>query len=292
MPTDTTGDHGTVTIDGDYELIDAGEGRRLERFGSHILDRPQAGADGDRLDGPSWLMATLRYDRSVGWQAGDAASAVPSAWPISVAGIRLELRPGPGGEIGFFPDHLLPTSWVRSMLLEGRAGGEPAEVLHLFGHTGLATLVAAGAGARVTHVDASRPAVSQARRNASLSGLEERPIRWIVEDAGQYVRREGRRGRRYDLLVIDPPSYGHGPTGRAWRLEADLGPLLDACAAIASETARVLLTSHSAIVSPEDLGSQLASAFGRAQPITTGGLDLRARSGARLHLGAFATMGG
>ena len=286
-----------------YELLDCGSGRRLERFGSEIVDRPHPAADMGPLDPRSWAMATLRFDAATGWLGATeriAAPALPDGppahatpWLLEAAGVRLELRPGPGGELGVFPDHLAHTTWLRERVAERGVRAAAPEVLHLFGHTGLATLVAAAAGARVTHVDASRPAVLRARRNADLSGLADRPIRWIVDDAAGYVRRETRRGRRYEVIVLDPPTYGHGPGGTAWRIGVDLRPLLDAVSAIAADGAAILLTSHSQGSGPDDLGSALAAAFGRRPGrVATGPLDIVASSTARLRLGAFARMDG
>jgi 23S rRNA (cytosine1962-C5)-methyltransferase len=165
-------------------------------------------------------------------------------------------------------------------------------VLHLFAHTGATTLALAAAGARVTHVDASRPAVAWARRNAELSALTDAPIRWIVDDALGYVRREARRGRRYAAIVLDPPSFGHGPGGSRWELGDALPDLLDACAAIAVDDVAVLLTTHTTGLEPEDLAVALADAFdpGPGSELVAERLHSRATSGAVLPLGAAARM--
>ncbi len=147
-----------------------------------------------------------------------------------------------------------------------------------------------GPGARVAHVDGARPAVAWARRNAELSGLADRPIRWIVDDALGFTRREARRGRRYDGIVLDPPSYGHGPGGDRWELRSALPDLIEAIAAVATDDAFVLLTAHSTGLEPDDLGEALADAFGGAVAIASEDVAQTATSGAVLSLGAAARM--
>src|SRR4051794_15599211 len=258
----------------DYSLVDIGGGARLERFGSRVVDRPHPGALGARRQDELWLAADLRFDRDRGW-SGPAAGAGP--WTICLDAVTLELRPTDAGQIGVFPEHLEMAPWVLD-----RA---PRTVLNLFAYTGLLTLGLAAAGASVTHVDAARPAVAWARRNAELSGLADRPVRWIVDDARAFVRRERRRGRRYDGGVLDPPSYGHG-TG-AWHIETDLAPLLEDLAAISGpKPSFVLLSAHTPGLDGEYLGALVREHFGIAA--TGDNLVLRARSGLKLPLGAWA----
>jgi 23S rRNA (cytosine1962-C5)-methyltransferase len=266
-----------------YQLIDAGDGRRLERFGTRVVDRPAPSvADTPRRAGrDEWAAAHLRFDRERGW-AGDPQDP----WTILLDDLTLELRPTGGGQLGLFPEHALAWPWLRD-----RAAARPApEVLHLFAYTGATTLALASAGARVTHLDASRPAVAWARHNSELSGLRDRPIRWIVDDALAFVRREGRRGRRYAGLVLDPPTFGHGPAGTRWELDEALPALLEACAAVADPDAFVLLTAHTTALTPGDLASALEVAFGIPAELETGALELDAESGAILPLGVAARM--
>jgi 23S rRNA (cytosine1962-C5)-methyltransferase len=265
-----------------YALLDAGDGRRLERFGSRVVVRPAPSvADvARRADSVGWAAADLRFDRDRGWIGGR------DAWTMNLNGVSVELRPTDAGQLGVFPEHALAWSWLRDRLVT-RPG---AEVLHLFAHTGATTLALAAAGARVTHVDASRPAVAWARRNAELSGLAERPIRWIVDDALAYTRREARRDRHYAGFVLDPPTFGHGPTGSRWELRDELPDLLAACASIAEPDAFVLLTAHAMALTPDDLATALETAFGIPDDLEAGDLELEASSGAVLPLGAAARM--
>jgi 23S rRNA (cytosine1962-C5)-methyltransferase len=210
-----------------YQLIDVGGGARLERFGDRLVDRPHPAALGSRADPERWPEADLRFDRERGWTGPAAAEG---AWPIDLAGLTLELRPTEAGQVGIFPEHLAMIDWLEARVGErlaaAEAAGQPApSVLNLFAYTGLVTLAIARAGGSVAHVDSSRPTVSWARRNAERSGLAERPIRWIVDDAGAFTGREARRGHRHAGIALDPPSYGHGPGGRSWRLADDLDGL-------------------------------------------------------------------
>ena len=268
----------------EYDLLDAGDGRRLERFGRRVVDRPAASAFlPPRLPTADWAGADLRFDRERGW-----TGAAQDAWTIAIDGLTIELRPTAAGQLGFYPEHMHAWSWLRQRLHEQPG----AAVLNLFAHTGATTLALARAGARVTHVDASRPAVAWARRNAEVSSLVEAPIRWIVDDALRFVEREARRGRRYDGLVLDPPSFGHGPHGSRWELERALPELLEACNRIAANHAFVLLTAHSTGLSGDDVRVLLVDAFeprSRAKT-TVEPLDLVAASGAVLPLGFAARM--
>ncbi len=278
----------------DYALLDFGRGRRLDRFGPVIVDRPAPGvADIPLFDPGAWTGAAAQFGRAAGADdlAGwDRPDALPSRWEVMIDGLRLELRPTPAGQVGLFPEHAEPAAWAEARAREiGARLAKPLEVLNLFGHTGLATLALARAGARVTHVDASRPAVAWARRNASGAGLGDAPVRWIVEDARAFVAREARRGRRYDAVVLDPPSYGHAPhRGAAWRLETDLGDLLAGCAVLTGPApAFVVLTAHTAGLEAAELRARVSAAFGgtlasRAEVVALG---MRRPDGLRLPAG-------
>jgi 23S rRNA (cytosine1962-C5)-methyltransferase len=272
-----TGDHWAVD---DFELLDFGEGMRLERFGSRIVARPHPGANGLRGDPGAWRSATLTYEPERGWSGPDTGDP----WQIGIDGLTVELRQTETGQVGLFPEQRDSWAWIRHRVAQGMA------VLNLFAYSGLATLVAAAEGASVVHVDASRPTVAWARRNADLSGLAGRPVRWIVDDAAAFVAREIRRGHRYDGIVLDPPSYGHGPRGRGWRLEDDLAPLLRQVAQLVDgPKGFVLLTAHTPGFGPDRLAAELAAPFGMADAgIERGALQVTARTRATLDLGAFA----
>ncbi len=278
----------------DYALLDFGAGRRLDRFGPIILDRPAPGVAGvPILDPSAWARATARFGRAAGADdlAGwDGADALAPGWEVAIDGLRLEIRPTPSGQVGLFPEHAEIAGWAaeRAAAIQQDLG-RPLEVLNLFAYTGLTTLALARAGARVVHLDASRPAVAWARRNAARSGLDGSPVRWVVEDARVFVAREARRGRTYDGVVLDPPTYGHAPRGGgAWRLESDLAGLLAGCAAITGPApALLVLTAHTAGVGAAALRSAVAGAFdpAAAQQAEVVALGMRRPDGDRLPAG-------
>ncbi len=274
-----------------YALLDAGAGRRLERFGDVILDRPApAAAFAPAREPAAWEHATARYQRLPGATAGtwEPAGVLPEHWNVVVDGLAMELRPTPSGQVGLFPEHLPVASWAAAHAeAAARSLGRPAAVLNLFAYTGLATLVLARAGAALAHVDASRPAVAWARQNATLTGVADRPIRWLVEDAARFVAREVRRGRRYDGVLLDPPTYGHGPDGSAWRLDEGLAPLLAGLRPLLGpRPAFVACTAHATGLDPARLRDLVVDELGlRGAPVETLELALDAASGARLATG-------
>ena len=275
-----------------YTFLDCGDGRRLEAFGELLVDRPAPGAAEPRRAPERWAGAASHL--ASGWWAADGSPLNEIRTPVAIAGVTVEVRTAPSGQVGLFPEHAANAAWLARAArerVEAAATGDAPDVLNLFAYTGLATLVAAGAGARVVHVDASRPSVAWARRNAELSGLADRPIRWIVDDALEFVRRESRRGRRYAGLIIDPPSYGHGGRGArpAWVFDERIIELLDACAGVADPSAFWLLTTHTPGWAPARLAATLAMATDvRPAEIESLPLQLEAESGAVLSLGSAA----
>jgi len=302
-----------------YALLDVGDARRLERFGDVVVDRPAPTAEGHvAVDPPAWLAANARFDRSdrgpvehEGWTTRDGQPLEP--WVLDDAGGRFELRLAPSGQVGLFPEQAALNTWIgrqaTRLAKAGRrsgtsadevAGGSPSfsgstAVLNLFGYTGAATIATARAGVAVTHLDASRPAVAWARHNAALNDLAEAPIRWISDDAAAFVERELRRGRHYAGIVLDPPSYGHSGSGRAWRLGPDLPALLAACAElIDGGPAFIALSAHTPGFGPERLGELLLEALeqvvgaGAIAAIEVDDQTLISEGGTRLHLGAMA----
>lgn len=266
-----------------YELLDFGGGRRLERFGSLVLDRPCPACENvDRTAPQLWAAADARYELLGDWASGSGVPPLgpcggtphlrgvwkvrgdpPSAWTLSRGGLVFELKRTDFGHVGLFPEQAENWDWLGGQVaIASRRLGRPLKLLNLFAYTGGATLCAAAAGAEVVHVDAARNMTAWARRNAALSGLAEAPIRWIAEDAMKFVRREVRRGNRYDAVVLDPPSYGNGPRGERWRLERDLPELLARCADLTAPAPQlVLLTCHTPGYGPGRLRELLAAAF-------------------------------
>ncbi len=273
-----------------YALLDCGAGRRLEAFGPLILDRPAPTANQARMDPTRWTGA-IAYRAGRGWADADGMRPAEDAAGVRLAGVTMTAQLGPGGQVGIFPEHAGNAAWLRSAIVGRSAGADGAapEVLNLFAHTGLLTLVAADVGARVVHVDSSRPSVQWARRNAALSELDTRPIRWLVDDGIALVQREARRGRRYAGIVLDPPSYGHGGSREGWQFAAGIDALLDACAAITEPDAFWILTTHTMGWDANRLAGTMVRALGREfGPIDAQPLNLVAESGAILHLGATA----
>jgi 23S rRNA (cytosine1962-C5)-methyltransferase len=278
----------------DYELLDFGDGRKLERFGAWVLDRPcPAAIDGVPAKPQAWGEATARYDgerTTDGKWRPDTEHWQSNLCVIGAAelGISFELAPLPSGQIGVFPEQLENWRWIARQV---QRAGKPLQVLNLFAYTGGSTLAASRAGTVVTHVDASKSMVLRARKNAELSNLAERPVRWIVEDAVKFCQRELKRGNRYDAIILDPPSYGHGPKGEAWSIRRDLLPLLEICGELTSESRSfVLCTCHSSDIGPAELSAYLSDGlFGHCgQPPRTGNLFLQTAQGRKLSSGVFA----
>jgi len=225
----------------EYELLDSGEGKKLERLGEYVLVRPEPQARwASALPAGRWQTADGEYVKAANGPRGEwkFRKPIPARWVMRRGNLKFRVQPAPSGHVGVFPDQACHWDWIAEVT---RRAARPVKLLSLFGHTGLATLTAAAAGAEATHVDASRKAVVWARENQSLSGLDERPIRWVVEDALTFVKREARRGNRYDAIVLDPPKFGRGPDGEMWKLESSLLELLDACGKVLSPSPVIIL---------------------------------------------------
>ena len=287
-----------------YDLIDFGEGRRLERFGPLLLDRPAAGTEGIARSPESlavWSKAAARFEPTSGKsfpQRGRwvPAGAIPESWIVEFGALQFDIKPTEFGHLGVFPEQAENWLWIDEQIRNCRSeSGDPArrpKVLNLFAYTGGSTMAAAAAGAEVVHVDSARGTVAWARRNAEYSALTDLPIRWIVEDARRFVGRELARGNRYDAVILDPPSYGHGPKGQSWKLERDLpGLLCDLLALLTAQPMFVLLSCHTPGMTHAIAGQMLEDAMksiGRSGKITTGELSLQATSGRRLPCGVVA----
>ena len=242
----------------DYELLDSGGEERLERFGQVVLARPaQQAIWRRRLPEADWRRAQARFTRdSSGKGSWTRQAPIPESWRVRYGPSSFTLKTTAFGHVGFFPEQQPCWELVRDALA---AAPEPPSLLNLFAYTGSITLAAAHAGARVCHVDASPPVVEWARKNAAQSGLAEAPVRWIVEEAGKFVRREARRGSRYHGLILDPPSFGRGPKGEVFKLESDLQPLLADGLKLLAEGARfVLLSCHTPGITGAGLANLLA----------------------------------
>lgn len=228
-----------------YELLDSGREEKLERYGSFVLSRPDPQALWPKgLDEERWLAADALYVRSnekgslSGGRQGDwrLKKDLPKEWPVQVGGLTMLIRPTSFKHTGIFPEQIPNWDWLREAVVRGEgSGGKPVSVLNLFGYTGGATLSAAQAGAEVCHVDASKTAVAWARENAEASGLSEKPIRWIIEDVITFVQREIKRGNRYDVILMDPPAFGHGPKNELWKFEENFLELMSLCTQLLSE---------------------------------------------------------
>jgi len=250
----------------DYVLLDSGNAEKLESFGGVVLRRPDPQALWSPRLGPSeWARADLTFvresDRGGRWEARRGADprtrGEKPAWEITALGCRFRIQPTPFKHVGLFPEQA--ANW--KLLVESRAtfGTERPRMLDLFGYTGAASIVAAKAGYEVTHVDASKTSLSWARDNAALSRLDADAVRWVLDDALAYARREARRERKYHVLLLDPPHFGRGPKGETWRFEEGIAPLVEATRGLVEERALVVLSTYAIGCSPLALENLLAS---------------------------------
>ncbi|MBI1792856.1 MAG: class I SAM-dependent methyltransferase [Chloroflexi bacterium] len=237
----------------DYELLDSGDGLKLERFGQYIFSRPEVQAMWKRaLPEKDWSSADGTFQPTAEESGGHwvLKKKIEERWKMSyplpgTSGVlKFWTMATPGRHLGVFPE--VASHWDFMAQAVQRAG-RPANVLNLFGYTGLASLAAAAAGAQVTHVDASKKSVGWARENQELSGLSSKPIRWIVDDAQKFVQREGRRGAKYDGIILDPPKFGRGPKGEVWEVYKSLPSLLEDCRAILSDKPLFLIVTVYAV---------------------------------------------
>lgn len=220
----------------DYDLLDSGEGEKLERFGQYILRRPDPQALWPKSLAPKdWAEAHASFVRSGNAGKWDFKKDVPKMWNIDFGGLTLKISPTPFKHTGLFPEQIVNWQWTQEKIRRAEDKKE-ISVLNLFGYTGGVTLAAAQAGASVVHVDASKSAIAWARENAELSGLVEKPIRWILEDAHAFVKKEIKRGKKYDGIVMDPPAFGHGPDGEMWRIEESFVQFIEDAKSLLSDS--------------------------------------------------------
>jgi len=268
----------------DFEVLDASDGEKLERWGRYTLIRPDPQVIWKTEKSDLWDRADARYIRSSSGGGQWRQRSLPgNGWQVSYGELRFRIQPTGFKHTGLFPEQAVNWDWMAARI---RGAGRPVRVLNLFAYTGAATLACAAAGAEVCHVDASKGMVGWARENAALSHLADKPVRWIVDDCKKFVERELRRGNRYDAIVMDPPSYGRGPGGEVWKLEDAVYDLVTLCAGLLSEEAIFFLlnsytTGLSASVMRYILGVCIARERGGAVtadeiglPVTAGGLEL------------------
>lgn len=261
-----------------YQLIDFGDGRKLESLDGYIVDRPSpaASAVSKTCDRHRWLAADARYDTDrKTWQF---RRPWPAAIALDAGEFRLPFRATPFGHIGCFPEQLPNWRWLAQTIADLGNKHDTAhdwpdqsslQSLNLFAHTGGSTLAMACKGSIVTHVDAAKPSVHIARQIAQDNRLDHVTIRYLVEDAPRYVSRELRRGRQYDLIVLDPPGYGHAAGGKTWRIQRDLWPLLDDCLRLLPTSgAAMLITGHSQVPDQNEIASYLRERLVPNEPIT------------------------
>jgi len=245
----------------DYALLDCSGGERLERWGEVLLARPDPQVIWkDARQSPLWKKVHARYERSAsGGGHWERLRPMPEEWQISYRELKFSIRPMGFKHTGLFPEQAV--NW--DLLAEHiKKSDRPVKVLNLFAYTGGATLACLAAGAHVTHVDAAKGMVARARENASLSGLADRPVRWIVDDCVKFIQREIRRGSKYDIILLDPPSYGRGPGGEVWQLTEELDGFIALCSELLSDKAMLLLNSYSAELSPSVMRYLLARRLG------------------------------
>ncbi len=267
----------------DYEVLDTGGGEKLERWGDYVLRRPDPQVIWPPANERLWRSAQARYHRSErGGGEWEFMAKLPERWTVRHGGLRFYVRPTGFKHTGLFPEQAANWNWMAECIRG--SGRKDVRVLNLFGYTGAATLACAAAGAHVTHVDAAKGMVQWAKENRELNGLPETSFRWIVEDALRFVQREIRRGSRYDALLMDPPSYGRGPSGEVWKLENELFGLVDTCAQVLSDRpVFFLINSYTTGFQASVLGNLLERcvvrrAGGRADsrelclPVTAGGV--------------------
>jgi 23S rRNA (cytosine1962-C5)-methyltransferase len=281
----TLGVVSTAGFDG-YRLIDSGGGRKLERFGVVVVDRPEPQAMWERRLPAEWAGAHAVFsgeeDEDKGrWRID---RPVPESWPVGVLDVTMLCRLSGFRHLGLFPEQL--PHW--QFMLEGlaRVAGERPRVLNLFAYTGAASLLAAKAGAEVVHLDASKKAIAWAKENQAASGLGHAPIRWMLDDARKFVEREVRRGRSYHALLIDPPKFGRGPENEVWELFRDLPALMSGCAQLIvppPASALMILTAYAIRASALSLGGLVGEALaGQGGVVETGELAIEEVSGGRL----------
>jgi len=261
----------------DFELLDLGGGEKLERWGTVILRRPDPVAIWPGSEAAEWKAADAHYHRSSsGGGNWEFKKRLPERWTIQYRDLKFYVRPTGFKHTGLFPEQAVNWDWMMEKI---RSAGRPIQVLNLFAYTGGATVACAAAGASVCHVDAAKNMVTWARENLELSGLGDRPVRWITDDVLKFIQKEKRRGKSYDAVIMDPPSFGHGPGGEVWKLEEQLYQLVTETVSLLTPNPLFLLVnSYTGGFSPILLKNIMELAFKgiKGGRIETGEVGLRA----------------
>ena len=244
----------------DYEVLDTSGGEKLERWGKYVLVRPDPQVIWNTpKDDPLWRKYDARYARSSTGGGKWANLRLPEHWQVKYRELTFNVKPMNFKHTGVFPEQAANWDFIMQSI---RDAGRPINALNLFAYTGGATLACAAAGASVCHVDAAKGMVAWAKENAKSSGLAEKPIRWIVDDCAKFVEREIRRGRRYDAIIMDPPSYGRGPSGEIWKLEENLWPFVQLVSQVLSDKPLfVIINSYTTGLAPSVVGYIMDSIF-------------------------------
>ena len=271
----------------DYEVLDTGDGEKLERWRDVILRRPDPQAIWPKQRPELWMRADAHYHRSNrGGGEWEFFKKLPERWSVRYGELEFYVRPTGFKHTGLFPEQAVNWDWMAGLI---RKSNRPIRVLNLFGYTGGATCACAAAGAHVTHVDAAKGMVQWAGENRRLSKIDETAVRWIVDDALKFVAREERRGRKYEGILMDPPSYGRGPGGEVWKLENELFGLVEACKRVLADDALfMLINSYTTGLQPAVLHNMLTmtAARGRGGRVTADEIVLPVTAGGVLPCGA------
>jgi 23S rRNA (cytosine1962-C5)-methyltransferase len=263
----------TTTPPRTYSLLDFGHGKRLEQWGPYRLIRPDPTARDAVARSAFWRDADAVYQGEKGQGIWRTPAPLPATWPVEFDDVRLAVKLAPYKHTGVFPEQQANWRWMRET---ARTAGRPLNVLNLFAYSGGATVSLANDGHRVTHVDASRPAIGWGKENAALNDLPGDRVRWMLEDAPAFAAREVRRGKTYDGILLDPPAFGHSPSGKSWRVDRDLAPLLESCAALLSpDPAFIVLNGYAQNDTPESFHRLLTGVIRGRTSLTKFDIDAR-----------------